>query len=174
MEDASRRQAQLLDRKWNSWRFSEENVLKPEHIVGTATQRKEGLDKVTGRSRYVDDIEFPNMLHGATVRSRIPRGRIRNITFGPGVAWDEFVVVTAKDIPGKNYIALIENDQPCLADGVVNHAEEPILLLAHPVRHALPAAGAAPGRLPLRASGTPQHCRSRRWASSVPAACRRW
>ena len=83
------------------------------------------------------------MLYGATVRSRIPRGKIKKITFGPGINWDEFVIVTAKDIPGKNYIALIENDQPCLADGVVNHPEEPILLLAHADRHALPKAVAA-------------------------------
>jgi len=83
------------------------------------------------------------MLYGATVRSRIPRGRIKKITFGPAVDWREYVVVSAQDIPGKNYIALIEDDQPCLADGAVNHPEEPILLLAHPDRHALPKAVAA-------------------------------
>src|ERR1700728_5238170 len=77
------------------------------------------------------------MLYGAPVRRRIPRGKIKKISFGPGINWDEFVVVTAKDIPGKNCIALIGDDQPCLADGVVNHPEEPILLLAHPNRHTL-------------------------------------
>src|SRR5258707_11787416 len=35
------------------------------------------------------------------------------------------------------------DDQPCLAGGMVNHPEEPILLLAHPDRHALAAAVAA-------------------------------
>src|SRR6202043_766708 len=79
----------------------------------------------------------------ATVRSQIPRGKIRNIGFGPGIAWDEFVVVSAKDIPGKNVIALIADDQPCLADEIVNHPEEPILLLAHPDRHVLSKAVAA-------------------------------
>jgi CO/xanthine dehydrogenase Mo-binding subunit len=48
-----------------------------------------------------------------------------------------------KTVPGKNYIALIESDQPCLADGRVNHPEEPVLLLAHADKHALPAAVAA-------------------------------
>jgi len=38
---------------------------------------------------------------------------------------------TAADIPGKNRIELILADQPCLADGMVNHVEEPIILLAH-------------------------------------------
>jgi CO/xanthine dehydrogenase Mo-binding subunit len=105
--------------------------------------RKEGRDKVTGRARYIDDITLPNMLYGATVRSKIPRGKIKKITFGGDIHWDEFVVITAKDIPGKNCIALIENDQPCLADGAVNHPEEPILLLAHADKHVLPKAIAA-------------------------------
>jgi xanthine dehydrogenase molybdopterin-binding subunit B len=83
------------------------------------------------------------MLYGATVRSQIPRGKIKKISFAGEVNWNEFVIVVAKDIPGENYIALIENDQPCLADQVVNHPEEPILLLAHRNRHALPKAVAA-------------------------------
>jgi CO/xanthine dehydrogenase Mo-binding subunit len=120
-----------------------QRTMKSPATIGLSAQRKEGLGKVTGQARYVDDITLPDMLHGATVRSRIPRGKIKKITFGPGIPWDEYVIVSAKDIPGKNYIALIENDQPCLADGVVNHPEEAILLLAHPDRHALPKAVAA-------------------------------
>jgi CO/xanthine dehydrogenase Mo-binding subunit len=114
--------------------------MNSEQIVGKSVPRKEGRDKVTGRSQYVDDMVLPNMLFGATVRSQIPRGRIRKITFGPGIPWDEFVIVSAKDIPGKNCIALIGDDQPCLANEFVNHPEEPILLLAHPDRYLLPKA----------------------------------
>jgi CO/xanthine dehydrogenase Mo-binding subunit len=114
--------------------------MSAESIVGMSVPRKEGVEKVTGRAQYIDDITLPGMLYGATVRSTIPRGKIRKTSFGADIAWDEFVVVTAKDIPGANCIALIVDDQPCLADGVVNHQEEPILLLAHPNRHLLPAA----------------------------------
>lgn len=114
-----------------------------DRIVGQSVPRKEGRDKVTGKSQYVDDMALPNMLFGATVRSQIPRGRIRKITFDPAIPWDEFVIVSAKDIPGKNCIALIGEDQPCLASDFVNHPEEPILLLAHPDRHFLPKAVAA-------------------------------
>jgi CO/xanthine dehydrogenase Mo-binding subunit len=106
-------------------------------IVGTSVPRKEGRDKVTGAARYIDDMRLPGMLHGATVRSKIARGKIKKITFSPQIPWDEYVIVTAKDIPGKNCIALILDDQPCLADGVINHSEEPIVLLAHPDKHAL-------------------------------------
>jgi CO/xanthine dehydrogenase Mo-binding subunit len=109
-------------------------------IVGRSVPRLEGRDKVTGQARYVDDITLPGMLFGATVRSRISRGKITKVTFGPTVDWDEFVIVSPKDIPGKNCIALIDDDEPCLADGTVNHPEEPILLLAHPDRRLLPQA----------------------------------
>src|SRR3989440_2872923 len=110
------------------------------HLVGKSIPRKEGRKKVTGQALYVDDLKFDNMLHGVTVRSSIARGRIKNISFDqpPATAggsdfipWDEFTIVTAKNIPGENYVALILNDQPYLADEIVNHPEEPIVLLAH-------------------------------------------
>src|SRR5688500_15089658 len=71
------------------------------------------------------------MLHGVTVRSPVARGRIKSISFEGDVPWDEFIIVTAKDIPGANYVALILTDQPFLAADFVNHPEEPVLLLAH-------------------------------------------
>ena len=108
-----------------------------EHIIGKSVPRKEGRDKVTGAARYIDDMTMPGMIYGATVRSQIPRGVIKHISFDPRFEWSEFVVVTAQDIPGKNCIALIGDDQPCLADGKVNHPEEPILLLAHADPHLL-------------------------------------
>src|SRR5918996_391023 len=102
-----------------------------DHPVGKRVPRKEGRKKVTGQALYVDDLSFPEMLHGATVRSPVARGRIKNISFEGDIPWDEFTIVTAKDVPGANYVALILNDQPYLASDFVNHPEEPILLLAH-------------------------------------------
>ena len=99
--------------------------------IGKSVPRKEGREKVTGCARYVDDLTFPDMLHGVTVRSPAPRGRIREIRFEGDIPWGEFTIVTAQNIPGKNCIALLIEDQPCLADGVVNHCEEAIVLLAH-------------------------------------------
>lgn len=108
-----------------------------EHLIGKSFPRKEGRKKVTGAALYIDDLTFPDMLHGVTVRSPSARGSIKNIVFEDGVRWDEFVIVTAKDIPGENYVALLVNDQPYLADQLVNHPEEPILLLAHEDKYLL-------------------------------------
>jgi CO/xanthine dehydrogenase Mo-binding subunit len=118
-------------------------VLLSQRVIGVSVPRKEGASKVTGKAAYVDDLSLPGMLYGATVRSTIARGRIADIRFGDGIPWHEFTIVTARDIPGKNVVSLIGDDQPYLADGFVNHPEEPILLLAHPDRHLLPLAVAA-------------------------------
>src|SRR5450432_1922612 len=103
--------------------------------------RKEGADKVTGRARYIDDITMPDMLYGVTVRSSTPRGRITAISGIP----PECIVVTAADIPssGTNEILLLTHDQPCLAGGVINHPQEPVLLLAHEDKYLLERARSA-------------------------------
>ncbi len=111
--------------------------------VGHNVPRKEGREKVTGESKYVDDLSFPGMLHGATVRSPAPRGRIRNIEFTGDLPWHEFTIVTAKDIPGENCVALIVDDQPYLAAEYVNHPEEPVVLLAHPDKYLVEKARSA-------------------------------
>jgi CO/xanthine dehydrogenase Mo-binding subunit len=105
--------------------------------IGKSVPRKEGRKKVTGQSLYVDDLTFPDMLHGVTVRSPVARGRIKNISFEGDLPWDEVVVVTAKDIPGANHVALILEDQPYLAAEFVNHPEEPVVLLAHKDKYLL-------------------------------------
>jgi CO/xanthine dehydrogenase Mo-binding subunit len=110
-------------------------------LVGKPIPRKEGRKKVTGQALYIDDLAFPDMLHGVTVRSSVPRGHIKSISFDGDIPWDEFTIVTAKDIRdlklGANYVALILNDQPYLADEVTNHPEEAIALLAHHDRYLL-------------------------------------
>ena len=99
--------------------------------IGRSVLRKEGRAKVTGAALYVDDVSPAGMLHGVTVRSPVARGRIAAVRFDPAIPWDEFVIVTAADIPGRNVVKLIADDQPYLAHDVVNHREEPIVLLAH-------------------------------------------
>ena len=49
--------------------------------VGRNVLRKEGRDKVSGASRYIDDLSFPNLLHARTIRSTIPAGEIADIRF---------------------------------------------------------------------------------------------
>src|SRR5882757_1976865 len=105
--------------------------------VGKPVPRKEGRDKVTGRAVYVDDYELPDMLHGVTVRTPCARGRIVGTSFAPHIPWDQFVIVTARDIPGHNAVALITEDQPYLVEDSFEHCEEAVVLLAHPDKYRL-------------------------------------
>jgi CO/xanthine dehydrogenase Mo-binding subunit len=104
-------------------------------VIGRPVVRKEGREKVTGKATYVDDRVLPGMLHGVTIRTPSARGRIRGLKFAPHIPWDEFVIVTAKDIPGHNAVALITEDQPYLAEDLFHHPEEPVALLAHPDKY---------------------------------------
>jgi CO/xanthine dehydrogenase Mo-binding subunit len=98
------------------------------------------MAKTTGTALYVDDLSFPGMLYGRTIRSTIAKGRVRSISldFDPA----GFTVVDYRDIPGPrcNFVALIEDDQPFLVAEEINHYAEPIILLAHADRERLMAA----------------------------------
>ncbi|HEY7290679.1 MAG TPA: xanthine dehydrogenase family protein molybdopterin-binding subunit [Vicinamibacterales bacterium] len=107
-------------------------------VVGRSVLRKEGHAKVTGEARYIDDLRFPGMLHARTIRSTIPSAEILDIKlrFDPA----GFTIADYRDIPGRNIVALIDDDQPCLAERVIRHVAEPILLIAHEQRDRLLAA----------------------------------
>ncbi len=107
-------------------------------VVGRSVPRKEGLDKARGAARYVDDLRFPGLLHARTVRTTIPRGEL----LGVRLAFDHagFTIVDHRDIPGRNVVALLQEDQPFLVEREVRHAEEAVLLLAHEDEEALAAA----------------------------------
>ncbi len=108
--------------------------------VGVSVPRKDGMGKATGHARYADDLVFPGMVHARTIRTTIPCGRLTNVRldFDPA----GFTIVDHRDIPasGRNVIALIENDQPCLVEREIRHVAEPVMLIAHEDREALWAA----------------------------------
>ena len=108
--------------------------------VGVSVARKDGMGKATGQARYADDLVFPGMLHARTIRTTIPSGRLTNVRLEFDTTG--FTIVDQRDIPasGRNVIALIENDQPCLVAREIRHVAEPVLLLAHEDREALWAA----------------------------------
>ena len=106
--------------------------------VGRNVPRKEGAEKVSGTARYIDDITFPGLLHARTIRSTVPVAEIADIALSFDITG--FTIVDHRGIPGRNVIALIDDDQPCLAAGEVRHVAEPILLLAHADRDRLLAA----------------------------------
>ncbi|MHB8873367.1 MAG: xanthine dehydrogenase family protein molybdopterin-binding subunit [Myxococcaceae bacterium] len=103
----------------------------PFHIVGTSAPRVDALDKVCGAARYVDDLEFPGMLHCKVVTSAFPHAEVLSIdtteaAASPGV----FAVVTAKDVQGENQIGVTLPDQPLLVVGKARMMADRLALIA--------------------------------------------
>jgi CO/xanthine dehydrogenase Mo-binding subunit/CTP:molybdopterin cytidylyltransferase MocA len=87
-------------------------------------------EKLSGRAGYIADMPFPGMLHAKTVRSTRPRARILSIRLPemPG----GYFTVDRNDIPGRNRVHVILDDQPVFAEETVNYIGEPIMLVVGP------------------------------------------
>jgi xanthine dehydrogenase molybdenum-binding subunit len=84
-------------------------------VVGQVIQRPEAKAKVNGSALYTDDLNFPGMLYGATLRANIPHGilvklEIEGAKLLPGVQ----AVLTAQDVPGRMNHGLVIHDWPAL------------------------------------------------------------
>ena len=112
-------------------------------IVGQRVPRPDAPDKVKGAALYIEDLDFAGSLVGRVLRSpeahaRIARLDVTRARALPGVS----AVLTAKDIPGKNLIPLIQADWPVLAEQFVRHVGEAVALVAAETREAAEAARA--------------------------------
>src|SRR5690349_20791792 len=107
-----------------------------ERVVGASVPRVDGVAKVTGAAKYVDDLTLPGMIFGRTVRSTVPHGVLRAVRLDPAFDWSGITVVTSADIWGKNVVALIEDDQPALVPigGRIKHVDEAVALVAAPTK----------------------------------------
>lgn len=100
--------------------------------VGKSPLRTDGVAKVTGEAKYVDDLRDEEFLWGMTVRSKVARGTIKSITYDPDYEWTDIVRVDYRDVPagGQNVVSHLTDDQPALASTEIRHMYEPIVLLA--------------------------------------------
>lgn len=109
-------------------------IRPPERHIGQGLARADGPAKVTGAAMYVDDVRPDGCLYGATVRSPVAHGKLLGLRRDPAFDWTDVVIATAEDVPGENVVALMTDDQPVLARGVLKHVSEPVALVAAPTR----------------------------------------
>ncbi|MCL2337782.1 MAG: xanthine dehydrogenase family protein molybdopterin-binding subunit [Firmicutes bacterium] len=74
--------------------------MKSYRYIGKSTPRKDALDIVTGRTKFIADLTVPNMLYGRILRSPHPHALIKSIDTAaamrlPGVK----AVLTHADVP---------------------------------------------------------------------------
>jgi carbon-monoxide dehydrogenase large subunit len=103
---------------------------------GKRQQRVEDDALLTGRGRYIDDIQPPGALHVAIVRSPLAHGRIRSIDAAAVKrAAGVVAVVTAEDLPERarwmadghpNPVLKYTRGPAVLAQAVVRYVGEPV------------------------------------------------
>ncbi len=105
---------------------------KTLQVVGQSVPRRDGLGHVTGKTVYIDDIKFPDMLYLKMVRSPVPHARIKNIDFSAAERVPGFVkALTHEDVPKNIYTILCligvgPDEEPVLAVDKVMYIGEPI------------------------------------------------
>jgi CO/xanthine dehydrogenase Mo-binding subunit len=108
-------------------------VQKVFSVVGSSVPRVDGIDKVTGRAKYVADLEIPGMIEGKFLRSPYAHARIRSINTTEAEAMPGVVaVLTSKDLTDIGpYIGRGKNkDQPVIAMDRVIFAGQPVAAVA--------------------------------------------
>ena len=99
--------------------------------VGQRVPRLDGLEKVTGATKYMTDLRFENAAYGRVLRSRYPHARVGRIDVGRAQALPGVIcVLTAADIPGLNGFGIIIQDQPVLASTKVRMTGDAVALVA--------------------------------------------
>src|SRR5919201_2219037 len=104
-------------------------------FVGRSVARLEDMPLVTGRGRFVADINFPHQLHMHVVRSRHAHGRISGIDVKaalahPGIAavwtWADVADVAPIDFREGRIAHFEPYRQPILATTHVRYVGEPL------------------------------------------------
>ncbi len=91
------------------------------NVVGQSVLRRDGLGHVTGKTVYIDDMKFRDMLHLKMVRSPVPHALLKGIDFSEAEKVPGFVrAFTHEDVPKNIYTIL------CLIG--VGPDEEPVLV----------------------------------------------
>jgi 4-hydroxybenzoyl-CoA reductase subunit alpha len=96
-------------------------------VIGVPRRRVDARAKVTGQTRFADDIFLPRMAHCKLLRSPHPHARIRKIDASralahPGV----YLVLTGKDLPIEYGILPVSQDEQALCLDHVRHVGDPV------------------------------------------------
>src|SRR5256885_15212585 len=100
-------------------------------IVGKSLIKPDAFSKVSGQTKFADDLALPRMIYGRLLRSPHPHARIlhvdtRRAKAHPGV----LAVLSGDDLPIKFGILPVSQDQEALAGEKVRYVGDPIAAVA--------------------------------------------
>lgn len=105
------------------------------NAITGSVKRSDFDDKAEGRAKYCADLRFDGMLYGKTVRSTRSRAKIVSVELPP--LPEGVFTVDHRDVPNKNALPIVFEDEPIFAASEVRYIGEPILILAGPDRQVL-------------------------------------
>src|SRR5260370_3165976 len=102
-------------------------------VIGVPRRRVDARAKVTGQTRFADDISLPRMAYCKLLRSPHPHARIQKIDMSralaqPGV----YLVLTGKDLPIEYGILPVSQDEQALCVDHVRHVGDPVAAVIAP------------------------------------------
>jgi CO/xanthine dehydrogenase Mo-binding subunit len=100
---------------------------EPRNTIGKARRRVDARAKVTGQTRFADDIALPRTVHCKLLRSKVPHARLRSVDTSraekrPGV----LLVLTGADFPITFGILPVSQDEDPLCRDRVRFVGDPI------------------------------------------------
>jgi 4-hydroxybenzoyl-CoA reductase subunit alpha len=99
----------------------------PRNTIGKSRRRVDGRAKVTGATRFADDVALPRTVHCKLLRSKVPHARIRSVDTSkaekhPGV----LLVLTGKDFPITFGILPVSQDEDPLCRDRARFVGDPV------------------------------------------------
>ena len=100
-------------------------------IIGKSLTKPDAFAKVSGQTKFADDLAPPRMVYGRILRSPHPHARILSVDTSraralPGV----LAVITGDDLPVKFGILPVSQDEEALAREKVRYVGDPIAAVA--------------------------------------------
>ncbi len=94
-------------------------------VVGKAHKRVEGLEKITGATRYTEDLRLPGMLHARVLTSPHPRAQVVRLERDPALAIPGVIAV----ITGSDLTRLGSAARGLLAGDQTSYTGEPVAVV---------------------------------------------
>lgn len=91
-------------------------MAKEFSVIGKSVIREDAFEKVTGKAKFADDYKFDGMLFAKMIRINATHAKINSVDFSKIENEKDILIVTSKNVQGKNIVGLIKHDQPVFCD----------------------------------------------------------
>ena len=104
---------------------------RPTRVVGRPYAKVDGAAKVSGQTKFADDVMLPRMLHCKLLRSKIAHARIVSIDASRALAAPGVIAIaTGKDLPTPFGILPVSQDEHALCTDRVRFVGDPVAAVA--------------------------------------------